>query len=150
MSGGWYNNTVPCKSCTIDAAVSALTLHVASNPTLLYMMMDLWSLKVPCCNIGNKLIFEAVKRLLRICEDCPLTGWLLDTGGESSTQSCKFGNRRVILWLSVALNAVREGGNQIDAMTVTHTSMYRRVSALYFWESVPRRKPLRQAWRYHV
>lgn len=49
----------------------------------------------------------------------------------------------LVLWISVALNVVRDGGNEIsigDQVAVTDTSMYRRVGVLYFWESVQRRR----------
>lgn len=38
----------------------------------------------------------------------------------------------LVLWISVALNVVRDGGNEIsigDQVAVTDTSMYRRVCA---------------------
>lgn len=49
----------------------------------------------------------------------------------------------LVLWISVALNVVRDAGNEIsigDQVAVTDTSMYRRVCVLYFWESVQRRR----------
>lgn len=41
----------------------------------------------------------------------------------------------VVMWLSVALKAVLEGGNQIsiDELTATNTFLYGSVSALYVW-----------------
>lgn len=49
----------------------------------------------------------------------------------------------VVLWLSVALKAVQEDGNQIpiaDELAVTDPSVYRWVWALYFWNSSPKAK----------
>lgn len=51
----------------------------------------------------------------------------------------------VFMWLGVALKAARQGETHIliDEVAVTDTSLYRRVSALYFWEMRSKAKNFR-------